>query len=147
MKKILLILLLCVAGLFAHAQQTVSENDLPEPIQKKFKKAYSKVSDADWTLKEDTYTAEFLVNKAKFSVSYNEKGEIVGKKEAVSIATLPPSIGPFVSKNHKGFKVKEAYKVTNEKKLVTYEIHAKNKTGDEEVINFDAKGKVMKSEE
>src|ERR1035438_1120426 len=124
MKRILLMLVLCVACVFAHAQ-AVSENDLPEPVQKKFKKMYSKVTDADWTSKDDAYTAEFLVNKAKYSVSYNEKGEVLGKKEAVAVATLPPTIGPYMSKNHKGFKLKESFKITDEKKVATYEVHGK----------------------
>jgi hypothetical protein len=136
-------LILCVASVLVHAQ-TVSENDLPEPVQKKFKKMYSKVTDADWSSKDDAYTAEFLVNKAKYSISFNEKGEVVGKKEAVAIATLPQTVGPYMSKNHKGFKMKEAYKITDEKKVVTYEVHSKNKAGDEVTAIFDNKGKFVK---
>ena len=143
MKRILLMLFLCVACVFVHAQ-TVSENDLPEPVLKKFKKMYSKVTDADWVNKDDAYTAEFLVNKAKNSVSFNEKGDVVGKKEAVAVATLPATIAPYMSKNHKGFKMKESYKITDDKKAVTYEVHSKNKNGDEAVCIFDKGGKFVK---
>ncbi len=146
MKRILLMMILCVAAAFVHAQ-TVSENDLPEPITKKFKKAYAKVTDAEWTLKEEVYTAEFLVNKAKYSVSYNEKGEVVGKKEAVAIATLPPSIATYIKKNHKGFRMKESYKITDEKKVISYEIHCKNKDNEEVTVAFDKGGKFKEGSE
>ena len=126
MKKILLIVVFLGLALnYVHAQM-VSENDLPAPVLKKFHKLYPDVKKrADWSNKDDNYKAEFLVLKAHYSVTLSEKGDIIEKREAVAVATLPPTVPPYMSKNHKGFKLKESYKVTDEKKNVTYEVHAK----------------------
>src|ERR1017187_1053188 len=151
MKKIILIAFLGFTLCNAVAQQ-VSENDLPPAVLKKFKKLYPDIKNADWSNKDDDYKAEFLVAKAHYSVTLSEKGNIVEKKEAIAVATLPPTIGPYMSKNHKGFKLKESYKITDEKKVATYEVHGKkvnvaDKTSEEVVCIFDAKGKYIEDGE
>ena len=125
-----------------HAQ-TVSENDLPEPVSKKFKKMYKKVTDADWTQAGDNFKVSFELNKLKNEIVFDEKGDLVEKREAILIPTLPPTVAPYMSKNHKGFKIKEAFKVTDDKKAVTFEVHSKNKAGDEAGAIFDSKGKFL----
>ncbi|MEI6816488.1 MAG: hypothetical protein WCL14_07740 [Bacteroidota bacterium] len=142
MKKIILMFLISMTIGLVHAQ-TVSENDLPEAVSKKFKKMYKTVTDADWSQTGDNFKATFELNKLKNEIVMDEKGNIVEKKEAVAIATLPQPISPYMSKNHKGFKIKEAYKITDDKKAVTYEVHSKNKAGDEAVALFDGKGKFL----
>ena len=151
MKKLILIAFLGLAFCNVNAQQ-VSESDLPAPVLKKFKKLYPDIKNADWSNKDDDYKAEFLVAKAHYSVTLSEKGDIVEKKEAIAVATLPPTIGPYMSKNHKGFKLKESYKITDAKKVVTYEVHGKkvnvaDKTSEEVVCIFDAKGKYIEDGE
>ena len=145
MKKLILIAFLGLAFNFINAQ-VVSENDLPAPVLKKFHKLYPEVKNADWSNKDDGYKAEFLVAKAHWSVTLSEKGDILEKKEAVAVATMPLTIAPYMTKNHKGFKLKESYKLTDAKKNVTYEVHGKKLT-DEVICIFDAKGKFIEDGE
>ena len=146
MKKILLLLSLALTLGYVHAQAVVSENDLPEKVAKKFKKLYSTVKDANWAMAEDDYKAEFEVNKAHYSITISEKGEIIEKKEPIAVASLPATIPPYMAKNHKGFKLKESFKISSDKEATTYEVHGKNKT-DEVVVIFDAKGKFVKDKD
>jgi hypothetical protein len=139
MKKIILLILLLISiGLVSYAQK-LTKKDIPAKVQATFEKNYPKKSGVKWEKINTNYEASFIFDSKKTSVVIDANGNLMEKKEEISITMMPkPAISYFHQNYHKE-KLRETSKIIDNKGTVTYEIGLK-KTD----LLFDNKGSFIK---
>ena len=154
MKKITLIVALCL-GITASYGQDVKEADVPAPVKDAFAKKYPGLK-AEWEKEDGNYEAEFEGKRIKTNmetgstskvrvegtVLISPTGSILETEEEIETKSLPNGISDYVTKNLGGKKIKEAYKITDNTGVISYEIEI----GKDEYL-FDSNGGFLKKAE
>ncbi len=154
MKKITLIVALCL-GITASYGQDVKEADVPAPVKDAFAKKYPGLK-AEWEKEDGNYEAEFEGKRIKTNmetgstskvrvegtVLISPTGSILETEEESETKSLPNGISDYVTKNLGGKKIKEAYKITDNTGVISYEIEI----GKDEYL-FDSNGGFLKKAE
>lgn len=140
MKNVILSLtILCSVSLFA---QKAKKSSIPASVKEAFAKEFPSVK-AKWGMENGGYEAEFKLNGVDASAVYDQVGHRTELEVDINIKDLQASILEYVKKNYPTSTVKEAAKITDDKKVITYEAEIK-KDGKSYDILFDANGKFIK---
>lgn len=134
-------LALCL-GLGTGYAQKVKEAEVPAAVKDAFAKKYPGLK-GEWEKEDGNYEAEFdgKVDKKEVegSVLISADGSILETEEEISTGTLPKGVSEYVTKNLGGKKIGEAFKITNAKGEISYEIEI----GKDEYL-FDNNGGFIK---
>ena len=137
MKK--LFLLTAILGIFAVSAFAFGGDDAPAAVKASFTKLYPNVTKVKWGKEDANYEAEFDVNKVETSCLFDATGNLLETENEIDITALPKAAVEYIAKNFAGEKIKEASKIIDAKKNVTFE--AEVKEGD---LIFDAAGNFVK---
>ncbi len=138
MKKVALLFLAGIISSLSFAQQ-IKESEVPEAVKSAMKKNYSSVKVTTWEKEDGYFEAGFTVNKIKNSVLLDAKGNIKESEVEIAVSQLPKGVAEYVKKNHPNQKIIGAAKITDSKKVITYEAEIKGKD-----LFFDSNGKFIK---
>jgi Putative beta-lactamase-inhibitor-like, PepSY-like len=137
MKKIILAVILIGAftvSLFAFGNDTI-----PEAVKAKFALLYPGITKVKWEKEGTNYEGAFEMNKTEMSCLFDPAGDLLETENKIEIPALPKAAVDYITKNYAGQKIKEAAKIADSKKVITYE--AEVKEGD---LIFDEKGNFLK---
>ncbi len=138
MKKLILAMSMIMAVSMTQAQK-LNEKEVPAAVKTTFHKNYPNVKTVKWEKEKGDFEAGFKVNNVETSVLLDKAGAILETETEIKIQELPAEARAYVEKNHKGHKIKEASKITNNKGEVTYEAEVNGKD-----LIFDPQGKFLK---
>lgn len=157
MKTIVVAIVLIFSVHTVNAQK-LKAAEVPESVKNGFSKKFPNVKDVDWEKEDANYEAGFetisvnmdnpkaKAKKRESSVTLDASGNILEIETELAIADLPKAISEYITKNHPGFKIEEASKMTDNKDVITYE--AEVEKGKEEFdLIFDANGGFIKKGE
>lgn len=119
--------------------QKIKEAEVPETVKEGLKKHFASVKVEGWEREGANYEAEFDLNKVETSALFDASGNLLETESEIAVADLPKSATEYLTKNHKGDKVKEAAKITEANGKVKYEAEVKGKD-----ILFDENGNLLK---
>lgn len=141
-------LLLCFTCLFCvcSANSQNRNNRLPRKIPAVVKTAFEREfpnKKASWTNEDTGFEAEFSLNGAEASATYDENGHRKELEVEIKKQELPQAVLNYLKQNYPSKKIDEIAKITNDKNIVIYETEIKI-DGKSRDLLFDANGKFVK---
>jgi hypothetical protein len=98
---------------------------------------------ASWTNEDTGFEAEFSLNGAEASATYDENGHRKELEVEIKKQELPQAVLNYLKQNYPSKKIDEIAKITNDKNIVIYETEIKI-DGKSRDLLFDANGKFVK---
>jgi hypothetical protein len=145
MKKVFLAMAI-VFSITLFAQNEAKENEkkvsVPSVVSASFQKEFPNKK-AKWGMEDGGYEAEFKLNGSDASAVYDKTGHRKELEIDMKITEIPLSALDYLKKNYPSNKIIEAAKITDDKKVVTYEAEI-GKNGKTYDVLFDASGKFIK---
>jgi hypothetical protein len=141
MKKMFLMGIALVAAGSLKAQD-IKASAVPKMVKSALMSKFPKATKVSWEKEKGNYEANWGGKSGEDnSAMFTTAGVFIEIVNAIPISALPASIAPYVAKNYKGTKIKEAGKVTDAAGKTMYE--AEIKGGD---LVFDEKGNFIKKD-
>ncbi|MFN4144617.1 MAG: PepSY-like domain-containing protein [Runella sp.] len=138
MKKVVVFFALLLIASLSFAQK-IQEKDVPAAVKTAFQKQYPTAQKVKWEKEKENFEVEFKIGKAETSVLLDSQGNILETETEIAVSELPKNILEYLATQHKGQKIKEAAKITDAKRTLTYEVEIKGKD-----LIFDEKGNFIK---
>jgi len=115
--------------------QALKEREVPAPVVTQVNKLYPQASKINWEEEDGFYEASFMNNEKETSLILSRDGTLVSTETEIEKSALPGGIISYVSMHHPGSTTMKAFKITDIKGRISYEIEA-----DDIEYLFDAKG-------
>lgn len=141
MNKVILIGISLFFTLHLNAQ-ALKEKEVPAAVTAQVSKLYPDASKISWEEEDGFYEASFKSNNTETSLILSHQGTLVKTEVEIDKAALPGGIISYVSMHHPGSSTMKAYKITDIKGRVQYEVEA-----DDIDYLFDAKGVFLSQED
>lgn len=140
MKKVVLFAFMAM-GLVA-CGQSKENKEVPKVVTDAFAKDYPNTK-VDWDVEHDGFEAEFKLNGKEASADYDKMGNKLAMEIEISVNEMPKNALTYINSNYPKTKIKETAKITDAKKVVTYEAELKIDGKNSDLI-FDAMGNFIK---
>src|SRR6202162_4837882 len=122
--------------------QDLKSKDVPESVKTAFAKKYPDAKKVSWEKEKGNYEANWGGKSGEdSSVTFTPSAIFVEIVVAIPVSQLPPGVAPYVNKQYKGAKIREAGKVTDAAGRHMYEAEIKGKD-----LIFDEKGVFLKED-
>ena len=122
--------------------QDLKSKDVPEAVKTAFAKKYPDAKKVSWEKEKGNYEANWGGKSGEdSSVTYTPSAIFVEIVVAIPVGQLPPDIAPYINKQYKVAKIREAGKVTDAAGRHMYEAEIKGKD-----LIFDEKGVFLKED-
>lgn len=149
MKKILsVIAILFALSTTSFAQKEKDEKEgtekvnVPAVVKTALSKKYPEAKKVTWEKEKGNYEANWGGKSGEdHSVQFTPSGTFIEIVDAIPVSSLPKSVAPYIAKNYKGNKIREAGRVTNAAGMQTYEVEIKGKD-----LIFDLNGNYLKKD-
>lgn len=141
MNRIFVSVVMCFCTLALQAQ-TVKEKDVPSVVVKKLQELYPGIRGIKWEMEDGMYEATFKNEKTETSVLLSREALLAVIETEIKPSELPEGIQQALAKDHPSKSVKEAFRITDAKGLVTYEVEI----ADTEYI-FSSEGTLLETED
>ncbi len=143
MKKIILVLLICLISSLAFTQKMQSTAQVPSKIESAFKKMYPKAIIQKWNDESPIWEVKYVNGAEKGAVSFNADAKVVEMELVIQEGQLPAnrSIQKYITRFYPKEQIKGFEKITKANGTVTYEIQIEGKE-----LVFDAKGNFKEEE-
>jgi hypothetical protein len=139
-KIIYLFAIICFS--FQLNAQKINEKKVPEKVRENFARLYPTIQWVTWKKEEGKfYEANFEMYKMENSATFSEDGVLLETENGIPVKYLMKEIADYIATNYPSEKIKEASKITDAKKKITYEVELKNIE-----VFFDAAGKFLREE-
>jgi hypothetical protein len=122
--------------------QALKERDVPTPVKTQVSKLYPQVSKIDWEEEDGFYEASFMADEKETSLVLSRDGTLVFTETQIETSALPGGVISYVSMHHPGSTPMKAFKITDIKGRVKYEVEA-----DDIDYLFDDKGVFLSQED
>ena len=139
MKKVVLLLFVCLIAHQTFAQK-IAEDKVPTLVQFSFYNSHPSIKNVQWEKEDANFEAQYTLQKINYSVVISADGKILETEEEIEVAQLSKNIVAYVAKNYPNKKIISAAKITNSKKVQTFEAAIKGKD-----LIFDTKGNFVKA--
>ena len=109
--KPLLILMLALSSfsLTSNATDVVSAKAL-----KSFQTTFSQATEAEWTVTENYYKVQFLLNGQTISAFYNEEGKLISVTRNISSLQLPIILQTELKKEYNNYWITDLFEMSND---------------------------------
>jgi hypothetical protein len=141
MNKVILIGISLCFTLHLNAQ-ALKEKEVPTAVTAQVAKLYPEASRISWEEEDGFYEASFKSNEKETSLVLSRDGVLVKTEMEIEKSALPGGVISYVSMHHPGSSTMKAFKITDMKGRVQYEVEA-----DEIDYLFDAKGVFLSQED
>lgn len=138
MKKVNLVLAICIGGTLVLNAQKLKQSQVPAAVKSAFTKAYPRTV-AQWEREDGNYEVVFKKDGKEMSSVIDKSGKLLETETECSLADLPQNIQSYIKINYKNSKIKEAAKIVKASGEVNYEAVVNGKE-----LMFDTNGKLVK---
>jgi len=115
--------------------QALKEREVPSPVKTQVAKLYPQATKISWEEEDGFYEASFLTNEKETSLILSIDGTLVSTETEIDKSALPGGVISYVSMHHPGSSTMKAFKITDLKGRVKYEVEV-----DDIDYLFDHKG-------
>lgn len=140
MKNLILVAVMAIST--AGFAQTIDKNEVPKVVKEAFQKEYPNTK-VKWDVEKDGFEAEFKMNGKEASTNYDIAGHKLATEIAIGKTEFPAKALAYIATKYPNQKIQETAKITDNKKVVTYEAEIKIDGKDTDLI-FDALGNFLK---
>jgi hypothetical protein len=112
MKKILftLTILLSLASFSSFA----NEETVTPGVLQSFKSSFKNAQDVNWSVVQNFYKANFVMNGQHVAAFYDASGELVALSRNISSVQLPISLQTGLKQRYQGFWISDLFEVAND---------------------------------
>ena len=142
MKKLLLLIVLAIAGHQAPAQ-TLRAAQVPAAVKATFKAKFPAVKTNTWEKENGDFEAGFTLHGAPVSAVIAPGGELKETETGMAVAQLPAAVRATLARDFKTAKITEAATLVSGAGTTTYEAEVRQGGQVRDVV-FDAGGRVLK---
>lgn len=143
MKKIVLLLSVCLLISLMGGSQKLTPDKVPAPVKQAFAKKFPGATDVKYEMEKKDYEIIFKYKVVEMSANFDAMGKWLETETEIKESGLPEEVIGSVSKNFAGFKISEVAKVETPNKGLCYEMDLKkDKEGYE--VQFSPKGDLLK---
>jgi hypothetical protein len=140
MKNVILFAAIAVTAI--GCAQSKDKNEVPKVVKEAFQKEYPNTK-VEWDIEDDGFEAEFKLNDKEASANYDKVGHKLATEITIKESELPAKALTYIATTYPNKKIKETAKITDNKKVITYEAEVKIDGKDCDLI-FDVSGKFLK---
>ncbi len=143
MKKIVLMLSVCLLISIIGYSQKISTDKVPALVKSAFAKKFPAATDIKYEMEKKDYEINFKDKGVEMSANFDATGKWLETETEIKEASLPKEVTTSVGKNFSGFKIFEVAKTDTPDKELIYEMDLKKgKEGYE--VQFSPKGDILK---
>jgi hypothetical protein len=128
--KPLFIALAMVFSLFTKAGFAADEKVSPI-VLKSFQQAFSTAKEVDWSISENFYKAQFVLNDQHVSAYYFPDGSMAALTRNITVTQLPVALQAGLKKEYEKYWVSELFEITADN---TTQYYVTLENGNEKVI-------------
>ena len=143
MKKIIVLLSVCLLFAFAGYTHTIPAEKVPGPVKEAFAKKFPAATSIAYTMEKTDYKVSFKDKAVGKSANFNSKGDWLETQTIMIEADLPKVVLTSVATNFVGFVMTDITKIDGPDNVLNYEMHLKKGTVAEKV-KFSPKGEILK---
>jgi uncharacterized membrane protein YkoI len=142
MKNLILFAALAITAI--GSAQSKDNKNVPKVVKDALQKEYPNTKVA-WDIEADGFEAEFTMNGKEASANYDKAGHKLATEIDIKESELPSKALAHISSSYPNKKIKESARITDDKKVITYEAEIKIDGKDCDLL-FDASGKFLRKE-
>jgi hypothetical protein len=143
MKKIIVLLSVCLLFAFFGYTQTIPAEKVPAPVKETFAKKFPAATNVIYEMEKKDYEVTFKDKGVGMSANFNSKGEWLETETIMIESDLPKEVLTSVATNFVGFMITEVTKTEGPDKVSNYEMNLKKGKECYEV-KFSPKGEILK---
>ena len=143
MKKIIVLLSVCLLFAFCGYTQTIPAEKVPAPVKESFVKMFPAATTVAYKMEKTDYKVTFKDKAVGKSANFNTKGEWLETETIMIESDLPKEVLTSVATNFVGFVITDITKIDGPNNVLNYEMHLKKGTVAEKV-KFSPKGDILK---
>jgi hypothetical protein len=143
MKKIIVLLSVCLLFAFFGYTQTISAEKVPATVKESFAKKFPAATSVAYNMEMTDYKVTFKDKAVGMSANFNSKGEWLESQTIMIESDLPKEVLTSVATNFVGYAITEITKIDGPDNVLNYEMHLKKGTVAEKV-KFSPKGEILK---
>ena len=143
MKKIIVLLSVCLLFAFLGFTQTIPTEKVPAPVKEAFAKKFPAATNVKYQMEKKDYEVTFKNNGVGMSANFNPSGEWLETETVMIESDLPKEVLTSVATNFVGFVITEITRIDGPDKVLNYEMNL-NKGKDGYKVKFSPKGDILK---
>jgi hypothetical protein len=143
MKKIIVLLSVCLLFAFLGYTQTIPAEKVPAPVKESFAKKFPAATSVAYNMEKMDYKVTFKDKAVGMSANFNSRGEWLETQTIMIESDLPKEVLTSVATNFVGFVITDITKIDGPDNVLNYEMHLKKGTVAEKV-KFSPKGEILK---
>lgn len=105
----ILILALSAFSLTSNATEVVSAK-----VLKSFQSTFTQATEAEWTITENYYKVQFLLNGQTISAFYNEEGKLITATRNISSLQLPIILQTELKKEYNNYWITDLFEMSSD---------------------------------
>ena len=140
MKNVILFAAIAISAI--GSAQFKNKKEVPKVVKEAFQKEYPNTK-VNWDIEAEGFEAEFKMNGKESSANYDKKGHKLATEIEIKESELPAKALTYIATTYPNKKIKETAKITDNKKVVTYEAEIKIDGKDSDLL-FDTSGSFIK---
>lgn len=121
MKKIILILAVCLGTLSAFA----SDETVSQKVLSAFKSEFASAQQVNWSTGENFFKAEFTFNGQHVNAYYTTDGDLIGLTRNITVLDLPINLQANLKKSYSDYWISDLFEV-NKSNSTSYYITLEN---------------------
>jgi hypothetical protein len=119
MKKILLIILLCAAGI------SFAQVKVPDKVKSAFEGKFPNATAVKWEADDEEYSADFTSDSINYYATFIKDGKWVETGLMIAYESLPDAVKKAVKDKFKDSEIKCCYSIEDFKGVIYYEVDIK----------------------
>jgi hypothetical protein len=143
MKKIIVLMSICLLFAFSGYTQTIPAEKVPAPVKESFAKKFPAATSVKYTMEKADYEATFKDKGVGMSANFNSRGEWLETGTIMIESDLPKEVLTSVATNFVGFVITTITKLDGPDDVLNYEMNLK-KGNVVYRVKFSPKGDILK---
>lgn len=111
--KFLVIMATVAASLFSNASSAKSFTDVTPAVIQSFKSTYGQATEVNWSITDNFYKADFVLNGQYATVYYDCDGRFMATTRNITSLQLPITLQASLRKEYSDFWISELFELTN----------------------------------
>ena len=144
MKKIILLLSVCLLISLMGVTQKVTPDKVPAPVKQAFAKKFPAATDVKYEMEKKDYEINFKDKGVEMSANFDATGKWLETETEIKQSDMPKEVSASIAKNFAGFKISEVAKTETPDKGLIYEMDLKKDKEGRFEVQFSPKGDILK---
>jgi hypothetical protein len=118
--KFLFTMLTVASSLFAVANPAAQPADIHPSIEKSFKNTFAQATEVNWSVNDNFYKADFVLNGQYATVFYDCEGTLMATTRNISSLQLPVTLQANLRKDYNEYWISNLFEMTSNEGINYY---------------------------